>query len=299
MNSALSPAHGLWNRLAPRCQQPGCTGNHPFWRRMRRRRRQIVVAGLRCCLDCCFEPALADALSQVSRAPVRATVRHRIPIGLLLVSRQQLSGAQLRTALEAQQAAGHGRIGEWLQNLGYASEAQVTAALARQWSCPVLRGETLGMPSPSAPHIPWSLMRWLEMAPVDFVASTRTLHLAFADGPDYRVLYALEQMLDCRTEPCLVRPSILRRHFEQLAEARQESEVLFERIGDIAEFIRIIRSYAIRLGAAEVRLGGCGAHVWVRLLGGSRHPLDLTVREVRESSSIPYRGTPGLTAAAV
>lgn len=268
----------FWDRLAPRCQQPGCNERRHFWQRLRR--QQIVLEGLRCCLNSCFDGALRNRLSQACRVPASAAVRHRIPIGLVLISRQQLTSAQLRTALHAQSAARRGRIGEWLQELGYASEEQVTAALARQWSCPLLRGETLGMSNRRAPRIPLVLMRWLAMAPVDFVESTRTLHLAFAEGLDYGVLYALEQMLECRTEPCLVKPSVLGRYFGQLAEAHGEGEVLFERMNDIAEFSRIVRSYVMRLAASEIRLTRCGSHVWVRLTRSAGRYVDLIVRQV-------------------
>jgi hypothetical protein len=274
----------FWDRLAPRCQQPGCNQSRHFWRRLRHRRQQVVLAGLRCCLDCCLDGALRDRLAQASRVPVRTVVRHRIPIGLLLISRQQLTSAQLRAALNAQSVAGRGRIGEWLQELGYASEEQVTAALARQWSCPMLRGETLGLSNRRAPQIPLVLMRWLAMAPVEFVDSTRTLHVAFAEGLDYSVLYALEQMLECRTEPCLVRPSILGHYFGQMTEAHREGEVLFERMNDIAEFSRIVRSYVMRLAASEIRLTRCGSHVWVRLTRTPGRHMDLVVREVRDAS---------------
>ena len=40
------------------------------------------------------------------------------------------------------------------------------------------------------------------------MAATATLHLAFGEGIDYGVLYAIEQMLGCRTESCLAFPSL-------------------------------------------------------------------------------------------
>lgn len=275
----------LWNRLLPCCQQAECNESWHFWRRLRHRRRHLVLEGLRCCLDSCFDRALRDRLAEVCRIPERTAFHHRVPIGLLLVARHQLTDAQLRAALHVQNAAGHGRLGEWLQDLGYASEEQVTAALARQWSCPVLRTETLELRSRPGPQIPLALMRWLAIAPVEFVDSTRTLHVAFARGLDHSVLYALEQMLECRTEPCLVRPSVLERHLEQLGESHHESQVLFEHLSDIAEFARIIRSYAACLGALEVRLTRCGSHIWVRLTRSAARHVDLIVREVRDTSA--------------
>lgn len=190
-----------------------------YWPFLHARRHRILLRGLRYCADPCFEIALRESLEEACRAPVRVAAHHRIPIGLLLVSRQQVTNAQLRTALAAQQEAGYGSIGEWLQRLGYASEEHVTAALARQWSCPVLRVETLE-PRRRLPPIPLALMCWAQMLPVDFVDPTRTFHIAFAEGIDYSTLYAIEQMLDCRTEPCLATPSLLRRYFEQRSDSR-------------------------------------------------------------------------------
>jgi hypothetical protein len=293
--SPLVPWRGFWSRLAPRCQSHGCPHNEHYWRRMRARGRQVLLRGSRYCVDPCLQAVLRDALMEAWCVPVRAAVRHRVPLGLLLVSRQQLTSGQLRTALAAQQEAGYGRIGEWLQKLGYASEEQITAALARQWSCPVLRAESLA-PSRRAPCIPLALMRWLGMIPVDFVESTRILHVAFAEGLDYSVLYALEQMLDCHTEPCLLRPSILQRYFEQLPQPRGPSEVLFERLTDISEFAGIVVSYLRRVPAAEIRLSVCAPHIWVRLLRPARIPLDLIVREFRDLSRLPEPALPAFAA---
>jgi len=63
-------------------------------------------------------------------------VSHRVPLGLLLLSRQQMTAAQLRTALERQRASGEGRIGDWLRRWVLPSELQITAAVARQWRVP-------------------------------------------------------------------------------------------------------------------------------------------------------------------
>ena len=123
------------------------------------------------------------------------------------------------------------------------------------------------------------------MIPLDYVAATATLHLAFGEGIDYSVLYAVEQMLGCHTEFCLAVPSLVRQRLEALAGPRAESEVVFDRVADEAESSRIICSYAIRLSASEIRLAACGPHLWVRLLRPSHPPLDLLLRSLRDASS--------------
>lgn len=233
------------------------------------------MQGLRYCADDCLERVLTAALGRVQPAPPRASARHRIPLGLLLLSRQQLTAEQLRIALAAQRDAGSGRIGEWLQRLGFASERQVTAALARQWSCPVLRGDSLAPALDRIPQIPVALLESVAMIPVAYIETTSTLHVAFAEGIDYGVLYALEQMLGCHTEPCLAVPSLLRERLERLSEQRGEGEILFEHLADVSEFVRIVCSYSVRVAASEIRLATCGPHLWVRLLRPVAGPLDL------------------------
>jgi len=263
---------GLWQKLAPRCGHRQCARPHGLWRRVRNRPFGTRMHGVWYCMPECLEHALTEVLRRARVAAAGAFAPpHRIPLGLQLLSRQQLTAEQLRAALQAQRVAGRGRIGEWLQTLGFATEQQVTAALARQWACPVLQVEPAPLQSRRLPVVPLSLLEACHMIPVDFVEATSTLHIAFGEGIDYGVLYALEQMLGCHTEACLIRPSALRRSLRPLLEQRDPAEVVFDRVADGAEFARIIRSYATRLAASEIRLVPCGPHIWIRL---ERPPLD-------------------------
>lgn len=173
--------------------------------------------------------ALIDVL-RMRPAPPREPAQRRIPLGLLLLSRQQITAEQLRWALAAQREADgcvdealpaqRKKIGLWLQELGFTSEQQVTAALARQWSCPLLQAGLMAPASRRFPAIPARLLESFQMMPVELVAATRTLLMAFSEGIDYAALYAIEQMLGYRTEPCLVPPSTLRASLQALAQVR-------------------------------------------------------------------------------
>ncbi len=288
-----------------------------------------------------MERALTDTLRRLRSVSLRAsaTAPHRVPLGLVLLSRQQLTAEQLRAGLAAQRSAGRGRIGEWLQTLGFASEQQVTSALARQWSCPVWRASVLhpgaalrprvslrpefskpesakpGFAKPGfaksgsaklgsakpesakpgiscAPRIPRTLLEAFVMVPVDYVEATDTLHIAFGEGIDYSVLYAIEQMVGCRTEFCLAAPSFVHHHLQSRSLQRVESEVVFDRVADGGEFSRIVRSYSVRLAASELRLAVCGPYLWVRLLGRTRPPLDLLLGSPRDTSAQAFVSPP-------
>jgi hypothetical protein len=184
---------------------------------------------------------------------------------------------QLRTVLALQRSAGRGRIGEWMQNMGFASEEQITAALARQWSCPLWQAQATPLKAVVVPQIPILLLNLFHMIPVSFIAATATLHMAFAGGIDYSALYAIEQMLDCRTQPCLVPPSLLRESLLSL-ENRAPTDFVFERVSSISELAGIVSNYAVRVSAREIRLAYCRSYTWVRIECASGQILNLLLR---------------------
>ncbi len=270
---------GLWEKFAPRCGYAGCIHAHSRWARMRRRKRGTRMQGSWYCRSECLEGVLMESLLRARPLPrLEPVPSHRVPLGLLLLSRQQLTSVQLKTTLEAQRTAGHGKIGEWLQQLGFVTEPQVTAALARQWSCPVLRTGLDVLDATRFTGIPLLLLEAFQMIPVEFVKSTSTLLVAFSDGIDYTMLYAIEQMLGCHTQPCLVSPGALRTGLQMLAQRRMASDVVFDLAQHGAECARIIGNYTAKVRAQEVRLARCGDHLWVRLERLRQDPINLILR---------------------
>ncbi|HEY1271187.1 MAG TPA: hypothetical protein VGF08_04360 [Terriglobales bacterium] len=219
-----------------------------------------------------------DAFERVRSTRRRSVVPHRIPLGLLLISREQLTPEQLHFALSAQRSAGRGRLGEWLLALGFVTEERITAALARQWSCPVLRTDCLERRFCRCPRIPARLLENFAMIPLDYTRATSTLHIACSDAIDHSVLYAIESMTKIRTAPCLAPASFVRANLLSFLRDRHENEAAFECPAETAECCRIIRSYSLRLSSEEIRLAGCGPYVWIRLLRDSRPSMDLLFR---------------------
>jgi Type II secretion system (T2SS), protein E, N-terminal domain len=217
------------------------------------------------CRPECLQTAVTEILEREQSVSRRAAaLPHRVPLGLLLLSRQQLTAEQLRAALEAQRTSARGRIGEWVERLGFATEAQVTSALARQWSCPVLRMRLEDSSPECAQSIPFPLLEAFQMIPVEFSEFTGTLLVAFSEAVDYRALYAVEQMLGVRTEACFAGTRALQRALA--ARARGKSgDVVFRGLEDGAACARIVASYAEKVLAEELRLARCGGYWWARL----------------------------------
>jgi hypothetical protein len=274
----------VWRRFSTGSKH-GCIHSQRVWRRFGAKAPAVSLDGFRYCIDQCLEQALRDALQRTRSLSKQTGASHRIPLGLVLLSRQHITAEQLRAALDAQRNAGRGRIGEWLEALGFTNEQQITTALARQWSCPVLRHSFTAPTTRVIPQIPIALLEGFAMVPVDFVEAQDTLHVAFGEGIDYSVLYAIEQMIGCHTEPCMALPSFVRSSLQALSDRRPDREVVFEHIADITEFSRIICSYCTRLSAYEIRLSGFGTYIWVRLLRRSFPPHDLLLRSPLASPS--------------
>jgi hypothetical protein len=276
----FSGARSHWNRAHPHCAGRGCKVRRRMWRRLGWWQGRIRLRGSSYCARQCFESAARECFSQACASVVAASpVQHRIPLGLLMLSRGQLTNCQLQTALEAQRGNHHRRLGEWLKELGFATEEQVTTALGLQWACPVLTWRE-PRDSADASMLPYRLLERFRMVPVQFVAASRTLYIAFCEGIDYTALYAIEQMLNCRTEACLISRSSMDRELERVGREARAGDRLFESWRDPAAMAGITCGYALKLGAEQVHIVGCGEYIWVRLEAGQevatllfRHPL--------------------------
>jgi hypothetical protein len=105
------------------------------------------------------------------------------------------------------------------------------------------------------------------MAPVHFSSDRLMLHMAFADKIEHRALFAIEQMMKCKTEACLTTRAEIDAALTRIEEHDAGSGKLFEGISDPEEGTRIISSYVSTLHAAEVRVAACGELLWARIMG--------------------------------
>jgi hypothetical protein len=248
--------------------EPGCTFTRRIWRRAQWWNGRIRLHGQPYCASECFEHAAGRRFARLcAPAPPELPVQHRIPLGLLMLARGQLTNHQLHLALEAQKRSGRGRIGEWLETFGFASEPQITSALGVQWACPVFASSAM-LDLAAARMLPYRLLASFRMCPVQFVERSRTMYVSFGEGVDHAALYAIEQMLECRTEPGLVGARVLDDFLEQLAGQRGAGDLLFESWRDPTDMARITCGYVRKFGAQDVRIVGLGSYIWARLQAG-------------------------------
>jgi hypothetical protein len=277
MNDFLKPSTWPANWLKrhplessePPCALVSCSRPRSLWQRLRHRPEGAFLQGLFYCQPQCLETALIGHLSRLRVMAPSAQPPNRIPLGLLMVARGQLTYIEVRAALEAQRRSRHEKIGEWIEKLGFASEQEVTTALALQWGCPVASSfdpSTIHSPG----RIPLSILEAFQMLPFNYVVSTNTLCLAFGERVDHAALYAIEKILDCRTQPCVAERKSIARQLESMRQLPRPSDVEFGPMNDLAEMARIASSYTARLSPEQVRLSRIGRFIWLRLEVGTK-----------------------------
>jgi hypothetical protein len=187
------------------CANPRCASG---WLHLWRSRSAPVFEGGWTCSAACTGARVVGAVRRELEGRVTAPEvhRHRIPLGLTMLKHGWITNDQLRGALEAQKAAGAGRLGHWLVRQQGVSEKLVTRALGLQWSCPVLAlefhdGEALAV------LLPRLFIDAFGALPLR-VAAGKLLYLGFEDRLDRVLALAIERMTQLRVESGLVEESL-------------------------------------------------------------------------------------------
>jgi len=283
-----------WNDGATRCVLPSCTKPKQRWRPLRGE-SGILLDGKFYCRQQCLETALAAQFSRLMAQSQPVPPPNRIPLGLLMVARGKLTHLEVRAALEAQRRGRYGKIGDWFEKLGFASEQDVTAALALQWGCPVVSSfDVTAVNSPGS--IPLVILEAFQMLPVKYAAATGTLSLAFGERVDHAALYAIDKTLKCRTQACVGRRKSVARQLESLRHLSHPHDVEFV-TSDLGEMARIASSYITRLSPDEIRVCRIGRFIWLRLNAHSsaRGAATNLVFCLPANSLAPQLRTPSLT----
>lgn len=217
------------------------------------------------CSPSCFEHSLSDTLFVLLRREhTESHAANRLSIGLLLMSRDEISEDDLKQTQLMQRQTGM-RICECIRKQGRVSEAALTAAIASQWACPVFPVSSVDPAHASL--VPRALLEKYRMAPVHLGNSGRRLFIGFADAVDHSALYGIEQLLGCQTEACIISNSTL----DEILEHRQchdsGTDVVIESRASAADIARMTSSYARQVEAHEIRYAAVGEYVWVRLYG--------------------------------
>ncbi len=262
----LSSSSSRFEKAFRRCENAACRQPRDPWTAWLRNDLGISLQGRWYCGPVCFEHAAQFVFARLLPGDeVVPKNRHRIPIGLLLLSRGTINDGQLKEALLLQRMQGSGKIGKFLQQIQAASEQDITEVLAAQWGCPIYPLGKAREFLQCASLLPLTMLEAGRMLPVHYLPLQETLFMAFVEGVDRTALYAVEQMLHVRTVPCIVSESDLSCAFESFRPLASAPAAVFESPSDPLEMARTTRSYAWQLGANDVRVVRSGRFIWIRM----------------------------------
>ncbi|MGB8771245.1 MAG: hypothetical protein WCC92_16625 [Candidatus Korobacteraceae bacterium] len=249
----------------PVCANGFCPRPPTLWQRWWARHEGLWLQKHWYCSPECFQEGLLLRLNQSAVLhPRRAPQPTRTPLGLVLLSRGAITHIQLRAALEAQRMAGSGRLGEWLVRMGAVLEPQVTAALAVQQGCPVFAAREPQC-LPATMHWPSPLAQSYLAVPVFYNRTQSNLYVGFLEGVQHSFLYALEQMLQCRTHPCILPPAVFRENMERRTCPGESETIVIQQRQNSIEMTRTIANYAAQVHAETCGITECDDHLWIRL----------------------------------
>jgi hypothetical protein len=264
------PGRGTgWRQLVPHCSSLDCHNGSGLASLLHRASGFWVNETEWYCGERCLEHALAQ-LARPCFAQHSAPVRTTMPMGLMMLARGIISDRQLREALDLHHASGE-RIGACLLGLGYISPSDISSVIATQWGCPVFPGNSIR--AACSMLIPFSLAERYRMLPVHLAAPGNRLFVGFSDRVNHSALIAVERMLECETEACVI-PEQDFKHALGQRKLDTGSEVAVSRPASAFEVASMIRSYAIQTGANAIRMQTTEGNVWTRLLFRHSH-LDL------------------------
>jgi hypothetical protein len=254
-------APGARGGLFETCANPGCgSGWMHLWRS---RSAPVFEAGWNCSAACTTaRVAAAVSREMEGRASASEGHRHRVPLGLVMLEQGWINSAQLREALDAQKAAGAGRLGHWLTYRQGVSEQLVTRALGLQWSCPVLPLEFHDAEA-LTPLLPRLFVDAFGALPLR-VAAGKLLYLGFEDRLDPVLALSVERMTGLRVESGLVQASLFRPAHTRMLNAGFPSVELLEATSEPAVVHALTRSIE-RARPVESRLVRVHDCLWLRM----------------------------------
>ena len=263
---ADGPDPGLFSlaRLRHRCANPGCQRGK-LWSRWLTPREPIAFSGAWYCCAGCAETAFEQEIGKhLLPARFEADRPHRLPLGLLLVSRGMVTDGQLREALRAQREQPRRRLGGLLVEQGAISEQSLLRALGNQWGCPVFPLEGNRGYLGCAGLLPLALSESAGVLAVHQGRDGGILHLAFTKRVDHTLLYAIEGMLGCPAAACVASEQAVAQATQRLHSVLPPQETVFDSVRQPQEMARMAADYAAKLQAGQVRATRACDYLWFR-----------------------------------
>jgi type IV pilus assembly protein PilB len=213
-----------------------------------------------------FETTVTEKWSRLNVRKTRKIPRPKL--GTILMQTGFITRDQLEEAIRFQTRAQEGRIGEWLQRLGFVEEHQVTAALARQYGLPLINLNIANANTSAVRMIPGKVAQCSGLVPVGFDDDRKSMRVAVTAPVDFGSQEAIRRMLGVELVPYVGDQSVVQKLLEKLygpEELDISSLPTFSSLQDLIEVGNDMIVSAINRRAQDIRAELMQDFFWVRL----------------------------------
>ena len=252
------------------CHRKECTRIRSEFSIFLSRRRPPHYEGNIFCSDACLQMQFENTLIEKWRR-LQTEKGRKIPrpkLGTILMQTAFITRSQLDEAIKLQNQAQEGRIGEWLQRLGFVEEHQITAALARQYGLPLINLNTADANAEAVRMIPGKVARCSGLVPVGFDDDQMSLRVAVTAPVNFGSQEAIRRMVGKGIVPYVGDPSAIQKMLEKLYEPEDldlSDLPTFSSLEDLIEVGNDIIATAINHQAQNIRAELAQDFFWVRL----------------------------------
>jgi len=161
------------------------------------RRRFPKFEGNTFCSEACLWTYFENELNEKWRSlqPENSRKIPRPKLGTILMETAKLKREQLEEAVRMQNRTRTGRIGEWLQQLGFVEERQITEALSKQYGLPLINLRNFIVSNDAVRMIPGKVAKCSDLVPVGFDDDRSSMCIAIAGPVKYDSLEAIRRMV--------------------------------------------------------------------------------------------------------
>jgi hypothetical protein len=218
------------------------------------------------CLRIFFECELSEKWRALQIDKPRAFPRPKL--GTILMETAAVTRAQIDQAIKLQSQAQEGRIGEWLQKLGYVEEHQITEALSRQYGLPLIDLNKSRASADAARLVPGKIAKCSGLIPVGFDDSHSELRVAVSAPVDFNSQEAIRRMVHKGIVPYIGDQSAIQQLLEELYEPEDLDLSNVPTYGSLEDAIEIgndLISAAIDYKAEGMQAELVPEFLWIRL----------------------------------
>jgi type IV pilus assembly protein PilB len=225
--------------------------------------------GSRLCSEACFRSQCLLLAEYWLREEFNAVpTERRQKLGLMLFEARIITADQLETVLESQKADQRRRVGDVVQELGYATEKQITYLLSRQEGLPWLDVESDQIATDVLERVPPEVAVMSLIAPLEYNGILNELSVISACPVDRLAVDALEKMSQCHVNVFISPESKVRRliarYYTIPLESRDARSTIRRETEALEPLVEAVSIFYRRASAGNLDVARCRELLWLR-----------------------------------